>query len=328
MDARLNKDRKSPVFWRVGGIAFLAACCADGWHLSNRSPVALAAAGALAEPSAYVDETRVETLKLTAQPLEVHDPDVFSAPGAMSKLKQADSPALRAAPDAMDIYGQPDLAARYDALAEAARAGSVEAALRLGSGLAACSIQQRIVARIESRLFPGRHFDSANDRDQELARVEREMLAPAFVALERSCAGITESQSQESADWFLLAAQSGDSLAAHNYVNEMVGRLPDLATDIPALMQFRSRASTLMHRDASQCVGTAFYWLSAAYANGTFETRDPVRAAAYGAVFNWAAQNAQPTTSSLTPRGVVLSPLQIRQAQDLANRIFRAYCAG
>ncbi len=328
MDARLKKDRKSPVFWRIGLLIFLAACCAGGWHYSNRSPAALAAADAVAEPSTYADETRVETLELAAQPLEVRNPDVFSVPGAMSKLKQADSPVLRVVPDAMDMFGQPDLAMRYAALAVAARDGSVEAALRLGSGLAACSIQQHIVARMESRIFPGRHFDSATDRDQELARVEREIQAPAFVARERNCAGITEAQSRESADWFLLAAQGGDSLAAHNYVAAMAGRLSELATDIPSLMRFRSRASTLMHRDASQCVGTAFYWLSSAYANGTFEARDPVRAAAYGALSNWAAQNTQPATSSLTPRGISLSPLQIRQAQDLANRIYRAYCAG
>jgi len=273
-----------------------------------------------------VDQPLIEVLEIAAEPLELGDVVTIAAPGPTDRFRTAGTllPADRLEPTGVD--GQPDLANLYAELAAAARAGDLEAAWKLGGGLAVCGSHFRHLAELENRTHPDRMLADEQTRDREFAEVAARMERPTFKTRDANCKGVTKTQVAEAEDWLLLAANQGDQTAAHYYVNNMQGRLGELALDPPALMRFRANASRLMHRDASQCVGTAFNWLSIAYRIGTFENRDPVRAVAYNAVFAWAAGDLQPQISRLNFGQPPLTLLQARQAQDLARRLYEAYC--
>ncbi len=274
------------------------------------------------------DEPLVEVLEIAAQPATAGDVVTIAAPGPTDRFRTAGTllPADRLEPTG--INGQPDLANLYAELAAAARAGGLEAAWKLGGGLAVCASHFSQLTKLESRIHPDRILADEQTRDREFAEVADAMERPSFKTRDANCKGVTKEQVAEAEDWLLLAANQGDQTAAHYYVNNMQGRLGELALDPPALMRFRANASRLMHRDASQCVGTAFNWLSIAYRIGTFENRDPVRAVAYNAVFAWAAGDLQPQISRLNFGQPPLTLLQARQAQDLARRLYEAYCRG
>jgi len=273
-----------------------------------------------------VGEPLVEVLEIADAPPDMSDVVTIAAPGPTDGFRTTGTllPADRLEPTG--IEGIPNLAILYSELAAAARAGDLEAAWKLGGGLSVCGSHFRQLSKLEKRIHPHRVLADEVSRDREFAEVSAAMERPTFKTRDANCKGVTKEQVTEAEDWLLLAANQGDQTAAHYYVNNMQGRLGELALDPPALMRFRTNASRLMHRDASQCVGTAFNWLSIAYQIGTFETRDQVRAVAYGAVFAWAAGDLQPQISRLNFGQPPLSPLQARQAQDLARRLYQAYC--
>ncbi len=277
-------------------------------------------------PSDQPDQPLVEVLEITEEPLATGEVVTIAAPGTILTIRETGTllPADRLEPTGID--GIPDLANLYSELAAAARAGDLEAAWKLGGGLMVCGSHFRYLSKLEGRIHPDRMLADEKTRDQEFADVAARMERPTFKTRDANCKGVTKEQVAEAGDWLLLAANQGDQTAAHYYVNHMQGQLTELALDPPALMRFRANASRLMHRDASQCVGTAFNWLSSAYQIGTFETRDPVRAVAYGAVFAWAAGDLQPQISRLNYGQPPLTPLQARQAQDLAHRLYQTYC--
>ncbi len=277
-------------------------------------------------PSDQPDQPLVEVLEITEEPLVIGDVVTISAPGPTDGFRKVGSLLPTDKQEINNIDGQPDLANRYDELAQAARAGDLEAAWRLGAGLSVCGTHFWQLAKLEGRTHPHRRFADERSRDQEFEEVAAAMEHPSFKTRDANCQGVTKEQVAEAGDWLLLAANQGDQMAANYYVNQMVGQLAQLATDPPALMRFRANASRLMHRDAAQCVGIAFDNLRNAYRYGSFETRDPVRAVAYGAVFAWAAGELQPQISTLNYGQPPLTPLQARQAQDLAHRLYQAYC--
>ena len=308
-----------------GGLsALIAALLFAGWWTQQHATSAIPVSDPITDAPSSTDALPAADLQrlLEGLPIAAADADAprsLSSPGAASRASSVEDHAAGSVP----ALGFPDLGAHYASYVARAEAGDTLAALELGGALMVCGLLFQEMDRLHASLHP----DVIRRDDAETAaavdRVQSRLNSAFFRARMDNCKGIPQQDTESAGDWLERAARAGDALAAHLYIDFWLARLDQLATDPPRLMRFRANASGFMHRDAARCIPSAYLRLQQAYQLGTFETRDPMLALAFGSVFAWLLGEASYDLETRAPNA---TPIQILQAQALANRLFDRYC--
>lgn len=308
-----------------GGLsALIAALLLAGWWTRQHASPAIPVSGPVADATPSVAALPASDLQRLLEGLpnvtaDADAPRSLGSPGVASRVSTVEDHAGGSVP----AVGLPAVGSNYASFMARAEAGDTLAALQLGGALMVCGHLFQEMDRLHASLHP----DVIRRDDAETAaavdRVQSRLNSAFFGARMDNCKGIPQQDTESAGDWLERAARAGDALAAHLYIDFWLARLDQLATDPPRLMRFRANASGFMHRDAARCIPSAYLRLQQAYQLGTFETRDPMLAMAFGSVFAWLLGEA---SFDLETRAPNATPTQILQAQALANRLFDRYC--